>query len=109
MRTHAAEGYDVLVGGGFSQEILTVVRSHHEMLEGSGYPDGLKGTEIADLVRLVTVCDIYGALIERRAYKRPMPSDQAYGVLKGTVGRLDGDLVRAFRPVVAAFDPLASL
>lgn len=103
--THPARGHAMLVGRGFADEVLVVVRSHHEMLDGSGYPDGLTGAEIPDLVRLVTICDIYGALIERRAYKPPMPGEKAYSVLKNMVGRLDGDLVRAFRPVAEAFDP----
>ncbi len=58
MRTHAALGYDMLEHGGFSRKCCMVVRSHHEMLDGSGYPDGLRAPEIPDLVRLVTICDI---------------------------------------------------
>ncbi|MGU3469349.1 HD-GYP domain-containing protein [Methylobacterium sp. C33D] len=106
MRTHAALGYDMLVGSGFSPEMLQVVRSHHEMLDGSGYPDGLRAPEIPDLVRLVTICDIYGALIERRPYRAPMPSGEAYGVVQSMTGRLDADLITAFRPVITAFDPI---
>jgi putative nucleotidyltransferase with HDIG domain len=105
MRTHAARGHAMLVNGAFDDELLAAVRSHHEMLDGTGYPDGLKGWEIPDFVRLVTVCDVYGALIERRSYRRPMPGGAAYGILKGMVGQLDDDLVRAFRPIAAAFDP----
>ena len=105
VRTHPARGHAMLVGNGFSDEILAVVRGHHEMLDGSGYPDGLRGTEILDLVRLVTVCDIYGALIERRSYKPPMPGEKAYIILQGMTDKLDGDLVRAFRSVAEAFDP----
>ncbi|SEI16181.1 HDIG domain-containing protein [Methylobacterium sp. 275MFSha3.1] len=105
MRTHAALGYDMLVDSGFSREMLQVVRSHHEMLDGSGYPDGLRAPEISDLVRLVTICDIYGALIERRPYRAPMPGRQAYGIVQSMTGRLDPDLVTAFRPVMTTFDP----
>ncbi|MGE8131416.1 HD-GYP domain-containing protein [Methylobacterium sp. NPDC080182] len=109
MRTHATLGYDMLVGSGFSPEMLQVVRSHHEMLDGSGYPDGLGAPEIPDLVRLVTICDIYGALIERRPYRAPMPGAEAYGIVQSMTGRLDADLVAAFRPVMTAFDPAAAL
>ncbi len=86
MRTHAALGYDLLVGSGFSPEMLQVVRSHHEMLDGSGYPDGLRAPEIPDLVRLVTICDIYGALIERRPYRAPMQGGEAYDILRSMTG-----------------------
>ena len=105
MRTHAALGHAMLVNGTFDDELLAAVRSHHEMLDGSGYPDGLQGWEIPDFVRLVTVCDVYGALIERRSYRAPMPAGEAYGILQSMVGRLDCDLTRAFRPIAAAFDP----
>ncbi|GJE52871.1 hypothetical protein GOFOIKOB_5946 [Methylobacterium tardum] len=105
MRTHAEHGHTMLVSAGFDADLLAAVRSHHEMLDGSGYPDGLRGWEIPDFVRLVTVCDIYGALIERRPYREPMPGGKAYGIVQGMAGRVDGDLVRAFRPVAAAFGP----
>lgn len=105
MRMHAAIGYEMLVDSGFSQEVLQVVRSHHEMLDGSGYPDGLRAPEIPDLVRLVTICDIYGALIERRPYRPAMTGREAYSIVQSMTGRLDADLVNAFRPVMIAFDP----
>uniref|UniRef100_UPI00226B7FF4 HD-GYP domain-containing protein n=1 Tax=Methylobacterium sp. GC_Met_2 TaxID=2937376 RepID=UPI00226B7FF4 len=106
MRTHAARGHAMLVEGTFDDELLAAVRSHHEMLDGSGYPDGLRGWEIPDFVRLVTVCDVYGALVERRSYRAPMSGGEAYNILRGMVGQLDGDLTRAFRPIAAAFDAL---
>lgn len=105
MRTHPAHGHAMLVGRGFEETMLAVVRSHHEMLDGTGYPDGLTGWEIPDLVRLVTVCDVYGALIERRPYREPMAGEKAYGILQSMTGRLDSDLIRAFQPIAAAFDP----
>ncbi|WP_342447363.1 HD-GYP domain-containing protein [Methylobacterium platani] len=108
MRTHAALGYDLLVQGDFSPEMLQVVRSHHEMLDGSGYPDGLREAEVPDLVRLVTICDIYGALIERRPYRAPMSGAEAFAILRSMTGRLDAELVQAFRPVMTVFDPPAT-
>jgi putative nucleotidyltransferase with HDIG domain len=103
MRTHAAKGHAMLLGQGFDETLMAVVRSHHEMLDGSGYPDGLKGREILDPVRLVTICDVYGALIERRPYRAPMSGGDAWSILDGMEGRLDADLVKAFHPVTFAF------
>lgn len=103
MRTHAALGQDILVRqGGFELEQLSVVRHHHEYLDGSGYPDSLSSHQIPDLVRLVTICDIYAALIEKRPYKAPMARDQAFSVLAQMGAKLDTDLLAAFRTVVAA-------
>ena len=103
MRTHPAQGHALLADRGFEEIMLTVVRSHHEMLDGSGYPDKLRGAQIPDLVRLVTLCDIFGALIERRPYRPPMSGEKAYGILNSMSGRLDDHLVRAFSPVALAF------
>ena len=101
MRKHPQIGHDMLaVQGGFDPMVLAAVLSHHEYLDGSGYPHGLRGVQIADPVRMITICDIYAALIERRAYKRPMPPEEAYAVLAGMPGKLDLDLVRVFGDVV---------
>lgn len=101
MRSHAAVGHEILVlQGGIDKETLDVVRHHHEFLDGSGYPDGLKGRQISDIVRLTTICDIYAAMIEHRSYKAAMPPEKAYEALKNMVGKLDGDLVRAFRRAI---------
>ncbi len=56
-------------------------------------------------MRVLTVCDIYAALIERRSYKAPMPSRKAFAILEGMTGRLDATVLEAFRPVAAAFVP----
>lgn len=100
--THPSAGHAMLLPHGYSAQTLAVVRSHHEYLDGSGYPDGLSGQEIPDLVRLVTICDIFSALIERRAYKAPMSGENAIGILESMSGKLDADLLRAFRPLALA-------
>jgi putative nucleotidyltransferase with HDIG domain len=102
MRRHAAGGYDMLVQqGGFEDELLSVVRHHHEYLDGSGYPDGLQGEEIEDLVRLTTLCDIYAALIEHRIYKPQMSSESAFQIMFDMGDKLDRALLRAFHHLIA--------
>jgi putative nucleotidyltransferase with HDIG domain len=103
MRTHPVIGYDILKAQPeFSEEVLDGVRHHHEYLDGSGYPDGLTAPEISDLVRLLTISDIYAALIEARPYRAPMIGPAAYKILEGMEGKLEGSLVRAFRKVALA-------
>ena len=75
------------------------MRHHHEYLDGSGYPDGLTAPEISDLVRLLTISDIFAALIERRSYRPSMPRQDAYKILCDMDGKLEGSLVKAFRSV----------
>lgn len=100
IETHPVAGYDALKGaGGISPEILDVVRHHHEYLDGSGYPDGLGAADISDLVRVLTISDIFAALIEDRRYKPPMPREQAYEILSGMRGKLEIPLVAAFKNV----------
>jgi putative nucleotidyltransferase with HDIG domain len=100
MRTHPGIGHEILRGqGSYELEILEVVLRHHELLDGSGYPDGLSGSQIGDLVRLTTICDIYAALIEHRPYKQPMPPTRAFDILHEMGGKLEAALVRAFTRV----------
>ena len=95
MRTHARIGYELLLEQGDSEpELLEVVLRHHELLDGSGYPDGLIGPQINDLVRLVTICDIYAALIERRSYRQAMEPAAAFKILERN-GRQTGGRSRA--------------
>jgi putative nucleotidyltransferase with HDIG domain len=99
MRKHPEYGLEALSKSAdeLGPEMRDIVIHHHEYLDGSGYPHGLQGNEIADLVRIMTIADVYGALIERRAYKPPMSSQQAYDVLHEMGPKLDKDLVREFR------------
>jgi putative nucleotidyltransferase with HDIG domain len=100
IETHPAAGYDVLTGNaGISPEILDAVRHHHEYLDGSGYPDGLCAVSISDIVRILTISDIFAALIEHRHYKPAMPREQAFDILRSMQGKLERPLVAAFRDV----------
>jgi len=101
MRRHPEIGHDMLLAqGGFAPVVLAAVLSHHEYLDGSGYPHGLGDGDIPDTVRIITICDVYAALIERRSYKPPMPPGDAYAALIAMGGKLDRDLVRVFGEVV---------
>jgi putative nucleotidyltransferase with HDIG domain len=100
IETHPDAGYGVLQGTtGISTEILDAVRHHHEYLDGSGYPDRLSGADISDIVRILTISDIFAALIEDRIYKPSMPRTQAYEILCGMHGKLERPLVTAFKEV----------
>jgi putative nucleotidyltransferase with HDIG domain len=100
MRQHPLFGLEALESSpGLQPEMLDMVVHHHEYLDGSGYPHGLAGNSISDLVRTITISDIYGALIERRSYKPPLLPHQAYEMLLNMPGKLDRDLVREFGAV----------
>jgi putative nucleotidyltransferase with HDIG domain len=100
IETHPVAGYEVLKdNAGISLEVLDAVRHHHEYLDGSGYPDALCAASITDIVRILTISDIFAALIERRSYKSTMPREQAYEIIRSMQGKLERPLVAAFRDV----------
>lgn len=97
---HTQIGFDVLKSrGDFPREMLDVVRHHHEMLDGSGYPDGLKDEAISDLVRMITIADIFAMLVEERLDSPPMSNAAALATMETLSGKIDMDLLQAFRPV----------
>lgn len=103
MKEHPLLGFEALQSSpGLPPEMIDVVVHHHEYLDGSGYPHGLQGNEISDLVRTITVADIFGALIERRSYKPALSGAAAYEILQQMGGKLDRDLVREFRAIAQA-------
>jgi len=100
IETHPVAGYEALKGNpAIAEQVLDAVRHHHEFLDGSGYPDGLCGNSITDIVRLLTICDIFAALIEHRPYRPIMSRQDAYDIVKGMDGKLEKPLVSAFRSV----------
>jgi putative nucleotidyltransferase with HDIG domain len=100
IESHPALGYDALKDNeNISFEVLDAVRHHHEYLDGSGYPDGLCAQNISDVVRILTISDIFSALIEDRRYRRPMSREEAYGILCRMQGKLEKALVTSFRAV----------
>jgi putative nucleotidyltransferase with HDIG domain len=105
IKQHPIAGYEYIrCQNVVDREILDAIRHHHEYLDGSGYPDGLAAQRIGDLTRIMTVCDIYGALVERRAYKAAKSPEAALDILTNMAkdGKVEGDLVRALRYCVAA-------
>ena len=100
MRQHPRRGYEALAAqGGFPPEMLDVVLHHHEFLDGTGYPDGLSGKQISDIVRLTTIVDIYAALVEKRAYRLQFTHVKAFGLMEEMGDKLDQHLLQAFRPI----------
>jgi HD-GYP domain-containing protein (c-di-GMP phosphodiesterase class II) len=98
--THPLAGYVALKRTpGVSGELLDAVMHHHEYLDGSGYPDALGASSIPDLVRILTIADIFSALIEHRSHKPTMPRQQAYRVIQRMKGKLEEPLVAAFKEV----------
>jgi putative two-component system response regulator len=80
-----------------SPDVLRIVRSHHERLDGRGFPDGLRGDNIPIEARIVAVADAFDAMTTRRPYRESRPPAEAMGELRRVAGtQLDPDAVEAF-------------
>jgi putative nucleotidyltransferase with HDIG domain len=104
IKQHPVAGYEYIRSQNVvDEQTLKAIRHHHEYLDGSGYPDGLAGQQINDLTRIMTVCDVYGALVERRAYKPPKSPEAALDIVTTMArdGKVEFDLVRALRHCVS--------
>jgi response regulator RpfG family c-di-GMP phosphodiesterase len=102
MESHVSHGVRLLEAiRGIGIEALNVTARHHERLDGSGYPFGLKGAEIDEASLLAATCDVYVALTDRRSHKPMLTKDQAITRLRemSSAGQLDGKLVERLAEV----------
>lgn len=84
------------------QNALPIVRNHHERLDGSGYPDGLKGTQIPLMVQVVSVADVFDALTSRRTYRNALSPPEAIEIMRNEAakGWWDSQLIEEYAKVV---------
>lgn len=93
MKTHAAVGADLLSAIQFPYPVVPIVRHHHENWDGSGYPDGIRGSDIPIGARILAVVDCYDALTSDRPYRPAMLATQALDILGQRRGRMYDPLV----------------
>lgn len=118
MRRHPGLGHESLLkaealAGVHDDEVLKVakeiVHTHHEFWDGSGYPSGLKGTDIPLSGRIVAVVDSYDAMVAERAYRKAMTHQQALDAITAASGvHFDPEIVEAFLTVEAEFARIAA-
>ncbi|MDI6692700.1 MAG: HD domain-containing phosphohydrolase [Anaerosomatales bacterium] len=101
VQSHTIAGERLVREAGFSGEVCAAVRSHHERLDGSGYPDGLRGEAIPLLARILGACDTYVALTSPRPHRPAMrPADAMSALLSEAGARFDARVVAALRQVL---------
>jgi len=98
MKEHSNVGYNISLP--LKKNLgraLDIIKNHHEKLDGSGYPDGLKGDELSMSSRIMAVVDIYDALITNRPYRKGMRKEKAFEILTNEAeeGKLDKKVVEA--------------
>ena len=98
MRQHVVHSYDILSNtAGITPTMLEVAANHHERLDGTGYPQRLKGDQLSLYTRMSGIVDVYDAVTADRVYKQGMQPTQAFRVLlKGINQHFDAELVTKF-------------
>jgi putative two-component system response regulator len=112
IKGHPEQGVRIIEPLESLRDVIPLIRWHHERLDGSGYPDGLRGDAIPLAVRLLSVADVYDALASERPYRPAIPHGRCVEILKSNAagGGLDPALVESFCSVIVGPvpDPRAS-
>ncbi len=114
MKSHTTRGFDMLKtleeiwDDDYRKICYEICRHHHERYDGKGYPDGLKGEEIPVSAQIVSVADVYDALVSERVYKNAFSKEEAYHmIINGECGVFSPKLMECFRLVKDKFEALA--
>ena len=102
LRLHPVVGERICASLKSFQLVLPIIRHHHEKMDGSGYPDGLRGKQIPLTVRILQIVDVYDALSTQRPYKPALSTDAALDVMKNEVkkGWWDPEVLAAFEELI---------
>lgn len=109
MRTHPERGHALLFRSGTVPDAaLDVCLHHHEKMDGSGYPFGLRGEDMSLLARMGAICDVYDAVTSHRPYKAPWDAADAIEKMASWKGHFDDGLFEAFIRTVGIY-PVGTL
>lgn len=115
MKSHTTRGCEILenIQGAWSQDYAAasyeICRYHHERYDGRGYPDGLEGDDIPISAQIVSIADVYDALVNERVYKSAYSKEQAFHmIVTGECGIFSPKLLECFRKVRGQFEKLAT-
>jgi len=97
MKQHSLFGFKILKEkGAYSDAILKGVLQHHEKLNGRGYPMGVEGKDIHIFAKILSVADVFDALVNKRVYKQPFPKGEAMEMVMSMSQELDVEIMRHF-------------
>ncbi len=102
IRTHASRGYEICEPLKSLEPCLAIIRSHHERMDGGGYPDGLKNNDIPLAARIASVADAFDAMTTDRPYRKGMTVQEACAIFENEIGsgQWDPSCVRVLLEVV---------
>lgn len=96
IQRHAVFGCEMITRAGLPKPFAVLARSHHERLDGSGYPDGLIGNQLDKPTRILMIVDVYSAITMERVYRKPLSAAKAMEVLFQDIGKFDDELLKMF-------------
>jgi len=107
MEQHTIAGERICAPLRSFRHVLPIIRHHHEKQDGSGYPDGLKADQIPLTARVLQITDIYDALTTDRPYRKALPAEKAFAIMREEVKRgwWDGSILHEFEAVVRSHEP----
>ncbi len=107
IKEHTAAGAHIVEPLQSVRDAMPLIRWHHERLDGKGYPDGLRGDAISQVVRILAVADVYDSLSSDRPYRRRIPHETSLEMLRDNAlgGGLDLELVALFTELVRRKSP----
>ena len=110
MEQHTIAGERICAPLRSFRHVLPIIRHHHEKWDGSGYPDGLKGEQIPLTARILQITDIYDALTTDRPYRKALPMDTAFSIMRDEVKRgwWDGPVLDAFETFIHSHEPVSA-
>ena len=110
VQSHPVQGYLMLQEGGSAEDaVLDACRHHHEKMDGSGYPDRLKGEQLTLIAHMTAGCEVYDAITSDRPYKRGWdPAESLRRMAEWTKGHFDPRLFQAFVKSIGIY-PVGSL
>lgn len=104
MKLHSVYSYEILKNtSSYNNAICSATLQHHEKMDGSGYPYGLKRKEIFNYAKLISVADIYDALVTDRPYKKAIPAGMAVEIMMAMGDELDIPSFKAFMQSVILY------
>ena len=101
IKQHTVIGYEIILQAGMFKELLPAIRSHHERIDGKGYPDGLVGDEIPLMAKILAISDAFDAMVADRPYRKGLPVEEALNeIRRGSGTQFDEILAVHFIEIV---------
>ena len=107
IKKHPIKGAMILSAVSMFKEVVPVVKCHHERIDGTGYPEGLKGNEIPLLARIIAAADAFDAMMSDRTYRSKLNFSEAKSqLIQGAGTQFDAEIVNTFLKVLDNYDEI---